>query len=221
MPDVSARYGAPMGRTPARPADCAEPLAVTLCRVDINPGGYDNGGAYWGTGAPLYWVESVCGTLSEYFRAADRTAARAHVLASYPGARFPAPGAETRATRREELESFIRGYFECAEWLWPESDGESGFDRDKVRGWSRRARRTMRDDCRAFYNANRADLEVYAAESGRDIESAGHDFFLSREGHGAGFFDRGNHEVFRTLQRAARGWGGYGHPYLNRGWVEI
>lgn len=113
---------------------------------------------------------------------------------------------------------FFTGYAECAEWLWPEDE----INRDKVKGWSRSALATMRADCAAFVKANRADLLTYCEESGRDMGSAGHDFFLSREGHGAGYFDRGNHPVFDKLQDAAQVWGDYGAPWLNkRGKVEL
>lgn len=130
--------------------------------------------------------------------------------------------AHDRTRRNADLESFIRGYFACAEWLWPDpAEDSDGIDRDKVRGWSVRARRAMRADCRDFYRANRADLRTYCEESGRDMESAGGCFFLSREGHGAGFFDRGTHPVSDRLQDAAQVYGEYGYPWLNRGWVEI
>ena len=115
---------------------------------------------------------------------------------------------------------FLAGYMGAFEWLWPE-DGEDAIDRDKVRGWSADAKRKMRADCKAFVNANAADLALYCELSQRDMESAGHDFYLSREGHGAGFFDRGNHPVFDRLQKAARVWGEAGYPWLSRGWVRI
>lgn len=37
-----------------------------------------------------------------------------------------------------------------------------------------------------------------------DDGSVGHDFWLSRNGHGAGFFDRGNEDVWDELQDAAK-----------------
>jgi hypothetical protein len=75
-PDGSFR-GAPMGR-PAfgHGGNPIEPFI--LRRIRINSGGYDDGGAYWGLGAPLYWYcsyETVqvehgnclyCGTLAPF-----------------------------------------------------------------------------------------------------------------------------------------------------------
>ena len=54
---VGSIYGSPMGRSENRiPADLpARP--VRLYRVRLNRGGYDDGGAYWGIGQPLYCAE--------------------------------------------------------------------------------------------------------------------------------------------------------------------
>lgn len=78
---VSCRYGAPMGRaewhgTPARP--------VRLFRVRINAGGYDSGGAYWGSGDPLYCATDGA-DFRAFVRALDRPAAAVAVQARYPG----------------------------------------------------------------------------------------------------------------------------------------
>ena len=89
---VDARYGAPMGRMGAH-ADTRRPYRFSLRRVRLDAGGYDSGGAYWGHGQPLYWASAVSGdaiapNVDYFFRACDRDAARARVLADYPRARF-------------------------------------------------------------------------------------------------------------------------------------
>lgn len=51
---------------------------------------------------------------------------------------------------------------------------------------------TMRADCDAFYDANAADLNCDGVKFGPDFGQdgrAGHDFWLNRNGHGAGFWD--------------------------------
>ena len=69
----------------------------------------------------------------------------------------------------------------------------------------------MREDCEDFISANRADLEEYCAKmrneqySGED--RAGHDFWLTRNGHGAGFWDRGLGDLGRRLSDAAEVYG--------------
>ena len=75
-------------------------------------------------------------------------------------------------------------------------------------------------DCAVFCESYAAELAAYVTESGRDMESAGTDYFLSRNGHGAGFFDRGNGPVFRDLQQAAR-LDGTADTYVMRGWIHF
>lgn len=84
-----SQYGASMGRR----NNTTERDTVTklhLQRVPINQGGYDPGGAYWGTGAPLYVAYGYGSEeLQEYFfRAADRDEAKAIVKSRFPNAKF-------------------------------------------------------------------------------------------------------------------------------------
>jgi len=85
-PNVSSRYGAPMGRhTGPNYLETSEGK-LQLFRVPINSGGYDSGGAYWGLGQPLYCVCDPDGN-TQFFRAFDRASAKAKVLADWPEAR--------------------------------------------------------------------------------------------------------------------------------------
>ena len=89
MDHVHNRYGAPVGRPEAgRWLDKATPLRLALRRVRINRSGYDDGGAYWGLGPPLYWTGDEDGTVSRYLRAPDRAAAKRQIMTWYPAARF-------------------------------------------------------------------------------------------------------------------------------------
>ena len=54
VPHVHSPYGAPMGR-PAQGVGADPMTPFELRRIRINNGGYDDGGAYWGIGQPLYW----------------------------------------------------------------------------------------------------------------------------------------------------------------------
>ena len=49
---LSMKYGASMGRSNYGRLDVAR--RVRLFRVRLDAGGYDNGGAYWGLGRPLW-----------------------------------------------------------------------------------------------------------------------------------------------------------------------
>lgn len=67
------KYGADMGRH-------STPVSgkVTLERMRIDSGGYDSGGAYWGTGEPLWRAQDEDGN-EQFFRAKDRKAAEAEL----------------------------------------------------------------------------------------------------------------------------------------------
>ena len=56
----------------------------------------------------------------------------------------------------------------------------------------------MTADCSAFIDANKADLENL------DASQCGHDFWLTRNGHGCGFWDRGLEELGERLTKACK-----------------
>lgn len=121
------------------------------------------------------------------------------------------------------LGEFCQGYFECAEWLLNTDSPveEGGIDRSKIRGWSVNARKAMVADCRDFVRDNAELLRQYCEATGRDMASAGHDFYLTRERHGAGFWDRGNHACLKALTDASRSYGEFGLVWLSRGWLRL
>ena len=102
LPDVSCRYGAPMGRGEWLPADPAAPIKLRLVRVPFVDGCYDRGGAYWGMPANLYHAQSVEAVPTApdwlggdepheivlFVRARDREDAKEKIRARVPGARF-------------------------------------------------------------------------------------------------------------------------------------
>lgn len=53
---ISTKYGAPMGRWQCWDR-VSRDKSIRIFRVRLNSGGYDDGGAYWGLGAPLYCLE--------------------------------------------------------------------------------------------------------------------------------------------------------------------
>lgn len=60
------------------------------------------------------------------------------------------------------------------------------------------------EDCRDFQEANEALLEQACAVDGYSMERAGTDYWFTRNGHGAGFWDRGLGEVGDKLSDACR-----------------
>ena len=73
-PKVNCSYGAPMGRQSRNWID-ADSGRIYLRRIRLDSGGYDNGGAYWGIGAPLYWASDIDGN-DIFLRAQSRDAAK-------------------------------------------------------------------------------------------------------------------------------------------------
>ncbi len=86
---VHSKYGAPMGRATST-RQPAPGVKFHLSRVRINQGGYDSGGAYWGTGRPLYhaWGEGETEVLETFVRALTRDGAKEAVRGIFAGAEF-------------------------------------------------------------------------------------------------------------------------------------
>lgn len=213
---VAARFGAPMGwsNTPTH-ARLSCPVNVRLERVPIVDG-YDPAGSYYGEPADL-WEAQAEGRASFRFRASNLDSAKAEVRKFYAAATF-APTVE--------LDQFAIGYLAAAEWLMsddadPDSGEVSAERRSKARGWTKSTLRDARADCAEFMEANAADLAAYTESTGRDMESAGHDFWLTRNGHGAGFWDRGSHPCLERLSNAARRCGERDARLDRNAWMTI
>lgn len=96
----------------------------------------------------------------------------------------------------EFIDEMVKAYAQCA--LWTSMDGSLSY-LDAVY--------TVRDISEATMKEFRGDCESFAASNdltGWTPEQAGHDFWLTRNGHGAGFWDRGKGEQGRSLADAAR-----------------
>lgn len=118
------------------------------------------------------------------------------------------------------VDDMLIGYLECAVWAgldWPEDPNASNPDpldkRYSVDDITDEARAIMRADIEDFVEHNRDDLDRYGELRGFDPsqgtvwEYAGHDFYLNRNGHGTGFWDRGNDPVFERLSQASKVYG--------------
>jgi hypothetical protein len=92
---------------------------------------------------------------------------------------------------------FVEAYIECALWSSTDESGES-FEGLEL---SDETREKMQADCDAFVEANTVDLENL------DDAQSGHDFWLTRNGHGAGFWDRGLGELGERLSKASKNFG--------------
>jgi hypothetical protein len=106
-------------------------------------------------------------------------------------------------------DQFTQAYIECALWSSTDEDGDP-----LDGGWHDLAPETkkeMEQDCADFQEVN-ADLLTRWYELGEREERAGHDFWLTRNGNGAGFWDRfyGDQEgtkLGKMLTKAAKFYG--------------
>jgi hypothetical protein len=122
---------------------------------------------------------------------------------------------------------FTRGYLEAAEWAGISDNGAWCATCDEFREnagecegcgedlqtemealelavapkWSAESLTRAHEDCEAFQRDNAEDLE------GEDMARAGHDFYLTRNRHGAGFWD-GDYEKEKGERLTAAS-----HPY--------
>ncbi len=84
------------------------------------------------------------------------------------------------------LDSFTTAYLECALWSSTDESREDGGDPlDDNYGLGDLAESALREaieDCKAFQSDHADDI-------GTRFEQAGHDFWLTRNRHGAGFWD--------------------------------
>jgi hypothetical protein len=99
-----------------------------------------------------------------------------------------------------ELDLFTRAYITCA--LWSSID-DNGAPLDRQYCWwdiTEKSLQKMIDDCRKFQDENWEDIS-------EDATQAGHDFWLTRNGHG-GFWDGDwSDEAGRKLTTASKAFG--------------
>lgn len=122
---------------------------------------------------------------------------------------------------KSDFEAFFNAYVECALWSSTayghgEAEGEPcelgescdcSFERANydASDLAPECEAAMREDCRAFIDSNAADLAEL------DAGQCGHDFWLTRNWHGTGFWDRGYGDLGQRLTAASHP---YGEVYL-------
>jgi hypothetical protein len=103
----------------------------------------------------------------------------------------------------EDIAELALAYKGCA--LWSSSMGDQGNLDDVacVDDIAPTLAKTMTDECRDFADATAQEIEKLM-NKGHGFEQVGHDFWLTRNHHGAGFWDRGAGDVGKRLAEAAR-----------------
>jgi hypothetical protein len=110
-----------------------------------------------------------------------------------------------------DTEGFIRAYIGAALWSSTGDDDEPLGVLYSTDDLAPGTLGSMRADCEGFINANAEHLAEYCARMGcgrwSGEERAGHDFWLTRCGHGVGFWDRGLGSLGLALSKAAESYG--------------
>jgi hypothetical protein len=114
-------------------------------------------------------------------------------------------GAE-KAPPKPEWPKFVDAYLEAALWTATDEDGRPLDRKHSVSDFSQESVDDAVREGNKFIGENRADLESVGTES-----QHGHDFWLTRNRHGAGFWDRGYGAAGDRLTKSAHG---YGEAYV-------
>ena len=99
------------------------------------------------------------------------------------------------------MNTFLKAYVECALWSSNDDNGNPLDDWATINDLAPETLAIMTADC--------ADFQESFADLLEDIdnEQAGHDFWLTRNGHGAGFWDRGLGDIGDQLTEMAKPYG--------------
>lgn len=123
---------------------------------------------------------------------------------------------EATYCRKTVLAEFMHGYLTTG--LWSETDQSTdsgGFPLDDnytVADIDKSCVASVTEECQDFILANIRELQAYVHSLGDSCDytawgRAGHDFWLTRNGHGCGFWDRGLGSLGDKLTKAAKVYG--------------
>lgn len=115
-------------------------------------------------------------------------------------------------------ETFLDAYITCALWSSLDEKDEPLENRYSQKDLSKDTLQVMTEDCHVFQRMARMLLSQTPETYGE--ETAGHDFWLTRNRHGAGFWDRDLGEVGEKLTELAHLFGEQ-NLVVEKGVVEI
>jgi hypothetical protein len=105
----------------------------------------------------------------------------------------------------EQLDEFTKAYLECALWTGTlDDDGSPADEKFNISDFAPEAIAQAIEECQCFQNDNKELLQQMQEYT---LESAGHDFWLTMNRHGTGFWDRGLGTIGTKLTDAAHIWG--------------
>lgn len=174
----------------------------------------------------LDWVEELLGRLSEELAAIEATPESVPVIQSLQKRiRTHAKTIEAAVVRQQrrsiykqdlDIEEVLEHYIAAALWTNEEElripqdlrDGDMSHTTYGRNDLMESAVEKMRADVTRFVNENHAALSTWCGQGGTSIEQqAGHDFWLTRNDHGCGFWESEWGDVGASLTKAAKGFG--------------
>lgn len=119
------------------------------------------------------------------------------------------PRYEQNLVAYQEADEFTRAYIDCALWLADPTPGSGQYtvDEDDIMAIYPDDLQSMINECITFQQEHKQLLDQAYQKSGYSPARAGHDFYLTRNHHGAGFWDRGLDQTGDDLTDAAHAYG--------------
>lgn len=112
------------------------------------------------------------------------------------------------AMKQPWFEEFFLAYRVAAIWSSVDDNGGPIDDNYTVDDFSDESMEKMKFSCASFIVGNLSEIQsAILYHTGYTWAQAGHDFWLTRNGHGAGFWDRGLGNDGVLLSEAARNFG--------------
>ena len=87
------------------------------------------------------------------------------------------------------MDQFTKAYIEAALWSTNDDDGDPLDDNYSQFDIDADTLAAMVADCKRFQGENADDIATYLHDDYSPEEMAGYDFFLTRNGHGCGFWE--------------------------------
>jgi hypothetical protein len=132
-------------------------------------------------------------------------------------------------SRADLFPHVVKGYLDCALWLADDEAGPGEYDASG-RTVSPAAQAQAMEDVAAMVESAGEDFDAYLEQRGGIHEERtpegvaqyfGHDFFLTRNGHGAGFWDRGLGELGDRLTALSKPYGEQSSWLNDNGELEL
>ena len=132
---------------------------------------------------------------------------------------------------RSNVRAFVAAYLECALWAEtahgvPEDSGDGTWDTSfesyglTLDDISASAKRKAMRDCISFVVENQRRLYRLVDSRKASWQQLGHDFWLNRNRHGAGFWDRGYGSTGNKLSEASHVYGSVDLYVSDNGSIE-